>query len=366
MSSPERLLDETSLFLHRVEASCRRRSGGCCEQLHSADAVFDGQEDPDRRRRRAERLRADERARGATAWRCSTRRTARTRIEAPRGRPGRRHRPDGHHDAGAGRLRDDPAHPRDAAVRAAADHLPHGEGDEGRPREVDRRGRLRLHHQAGGHRPAPLADARMAVRPQRGDRPDGRRQRGARSISRRSSSTAFSRRSTGTTASTSGSTRRPRSGAASGGACSRGAAETISALQDQLLHDPDVMQRLLLDLSINVTAMFRDPTLLPRVPREGRAAAAHVSVQPDLGRGLLDGRGGLLAGDPARGGGAVRADEDLCDGHQRGGARARAARRLPAREDAGLHAQLHRRGRQARVLRLLHVARTTGRRSTGR
>jgi len=35
---------------------------------------------------------------------------------------------------------------------------------------------------------------------------------------------------------------------------------SISALQDQLLRDPDVMQRLLLDLSINVTAMFRDPT----------------------------------------------------------------------------------------------------------
>jgi len=35
---------------------------------------------------------------------------------------------------------------------------------------------------------------------------------------------------------------------------------SISALQDQLLRDPEVMQRLLLDLSINVTAMFRDPT----------------------------------------------------------------------------------------------------------
>jgi chemotaxis protein methyltransferase CheR len=34
---------------------------------------------------------------------------------------------------------------------------------------------------------------------------------------------------------------------------------TISALQDKLLHDPDCMERLLLDLSINVTAMFRDP-----------------------------------------------------------------------------------------------------------
>jgi chemotaxis protein methyltransferase CheR len=35
---------------------------------------------------------------------------------------------------------------------------------------------------------------------------------------------------------------------------------TISALQDRLLHDPACMERLLLDLSINVTAMFRDPS----------------------------------------------------------------------------------------------------------
>lgn len=36
--------------------------------------------------------------------------------------------------------------------------------------------------------------------------------------------------------------------------------ETLSALQDRVLHDPAAMERLLLDLSINVTAMFRDPT----------------------------------------------------------------------------------------------------------
>ncbi|MEA2429792.1 MAG: chemotaxis protein methyltransferase CheR [Thermoleophilaceae bacterium] len=36
--------------------------------------------------------------------------------------------------------------------------------------------------------------------------------------------------------------------------------ETMSALQDRVLHDPAVMERLLLDLSINVTSMFRDPT----------------------------------------------------------------------------------------------------------
>lgn len=36
--------------------------------------------------------------------------------------------------------------------------------------------------------------------------------------------------------------------------------KTISALQDRVLHDADALQRLLLDLSINVTSMFRDPT----------------------------------------------------------------------------------------------------------
>jgi chemotaxis protein methyltransferase CheR len=36
--------------------------------------------------------------------------------------------------------------------------------------------------------------------------------------------------------------------------------ETIAQLLDRLLHDPRCMERLLLDLSINVTAMFRDPS----------------------------------------------------------------------------------------------------------
>ena len=34
---------------------------------------------------------------------------------------------------------------------------------------------------------------------------------------------------------------------------------TISALQERVLHDRDCMKRLLLDLSVNVSAMFRDP-----------------------------------------------------------------------------------------------------------
>ncbi len=34
---------------------------------------------------------------------------------------------------------------------------------------------------------------------------------------------------------------------------------TVSGLQERILHEPAMMERLLLDLSINVTAMFRDP-----------------------------------------------------------------------------------------------------------
>jgi chemotaxis protein methyltransferase CheR len=43
--------------------------------------------------------------------------------------------------------------------------------------------------------------------------------------------------------------------------------QTISGLQDRVLHDPAVMDRLLRDLSINVTEMFRDPGFF-RVLRE--------------------------------------------------------------------------------------------------
>jgi chemotaxis protein methyltransferase CheR len=44
--------------------------------------------------------------------------------------------------------------------------------------------------------------------------------------------------------------------------------ETISALQERVLHDPPCMDRLMLDLSINVTAMFRDPTFFLALRRQ--------------------------------------------------------------------------------------------------
>src|SRR5437660_12709377 len=36
--------------------------------------------------------------------------------------------------------------------------------------------------------------------------------------------------------------------------------DSVSGLQERVLHDAGCMERLLVDLSINVTAMFRDPT----------------------------------------------------------------------------------------------------------
>ncbi|MDQ3698697.1 MAG: protein-glutamate O-methyltransferase CheR [Gemmatimonadota bacterium] len=43
---------------------------------------------------------------------------------------------------------------------------------------------------------------------------------------------------------------------------------TVSALQERVLHDRESMERLLLDLSINVTAMFRDPDFYVTFRRE--------------------------------------------------------------------------------------------------
>lgn len=48
---------------------------------------------------------------------------------------------------------------------------------------------------------------------------------------------------------------------------------TIAGLIERVLHEPDAMERLLLDLSINVTSMFRDPTFY---------AALRVQVLPLL------------------------------------------------------------------------------------
>ncbi len=49
VSSPERLLDETALFLHRVEANLPEPKRRILEQMHRRDPVLGGQEGARRR-----------------------------------------------------------------------------------------------------------------------------------------------------------------------------------------------------------------------------------------------------------------------------------------------------------------------------
>ena len=94
------------------------------------------------------------------------------------------------------------------------------------------------------------------------------------------------------------------------------------------------------------------PELLPGAARGRGARAAHVSGGAHLARRLLDGRRGVLGGDPAAGGGALRPLPPLRHGHER---RRPAPRPRSGELPAGLHArehpQLHRGGRRARASR---------------
>ena len=85
--SPERLLDETALFLHRVEAQLPQPKRRMLEHAAHGGERLPRQEGADRRRRRAQRLRADVGAGGATAWTSSSPRTAGPGIETLRENP---------------------------------------------------------------------------------------------------------------------------------------------------------------------------------------------------------------------------------------------------------------------------------------
>ena len=94
--------------------------------------------------------------------------------------------------------------------------------------------------------------------------------------------------------------------------------------------------------------------LLPGAAAQGHSASAQLSVRAHLARRLLDGRRGLLDGDPAARGGHLRSLPHLRHRLQRGGAAARARRHRSARRHAGVLDQLPARRRARLALGLLH------------
>ena len=162
VSSPERLVDETALFLHRMEANLPAATRKLLVQLRTADSVFHGKRI----------LIVDDDIRNVFALTSALEMRGMKVLYAENGREG------------IGKLRENPevdlvlldvmmpemdgyetarSIRGDGPLRAPADHLADGQGDEGRPREVHRRRRVGLHHEAGRHGPAAVADAGVAA-----------------------------------------------------------------------------------------------------------------------------------------------------------------------------------------------------------
>lgn len=75
---------------------------------------------------------------------------------------------------------------------------------------------------------------------------------------------------------------------------------SISLLQDRILHQREWLERFLYALSVNVSAMFRDPHFY-RTFRKDVVPSKNISVYSDLARRRLHGRRGLLPCDPVAG-----------------------------------------------------------------
>ena len=161
VESPERLLDETSLFLHRVVTELPPDKQRMLERLHRSDEDLVGKSvlvvDDDVRNIFA--LSSVLERRGMKVL---TANTGQRSDRAAREHARRVHGPDGHHDAGDGRLPDHADHPAEPGVPPPADRRAHRQGDERRSREVPRGGRIGLPGQACQHRAAPFGAAPLA------------------------------------------------------------------------------------------------------------------------------------------------------------------------------------------------------------
>ncbi len=151
VESPERLLDETSLFLHRVITELPIEKQRMLEKLNSSDEDLVGRTallvDDDARNIFA--LSSVLERRGMKVLTATTGSEAVALVEIE---PRNRHRADGYHDAADGRLPDHRRDPAKPAVRPASHHRADCEGDEGRPREMPGGRRVRLSRQARQYR----------------------------------------------------------------------------------------------------------------------------------------------------------------------------------------------------------------------
>ena len=160
--SPERLLDETALFLHRVIADLPPAKQQMIETLHESDEPLRGRKV----------LVVDDDIRNIFALNSLLERHNMQVITATNGQEAidlvestedlslvlmdvMMPEMDGYETMR--RIRSKPR------VPAAADHRADGQGHEGRPGEVPGGGRLRLRRQAGEHRPAAVTGAHVAA-----------------------------------------------------------------------------------------------------------------------------------------------------------------------------------------------------------
>ena len=131
VESPERLLDETALFLHRVVADLPRDKQNMLDRLHRSDEALVGRKvlivDDDVRNIFA--LSSVLERRGMTVLTAGTGREA---IETIESTPDLGHRPDGHHDAGDGWLRDHAGHSPELSIPATPHHRPYCKSHERR------------------------------------------------------------------------------------------------------------------------------------------------------------------------------------------------------------------------------------------
>ncbi len=162
VESPERLLDETALFLHRVVADLPKAKQDMLDRLHRSDDALAGRKvlvvDDDVRNIFA--LSSVLERRGMTVLSAGTGREAIETIENT-ARFG--DCSDGHHDAGNGWLRDHAGHPPEPGIAAPAHHRAHRQGHEGRSRKVPRSRRFGVPGQARQHGATAVSAAHVAA-----------------------------------------------------------------------------------------------------------------------------------------------------------------------------------------------------------